>query len=181
VRPTFAVIAISWLLSCCSSARAQTQSEPGRQATVDPISDAESRWNLGVRGLGGGLFSEDERRGGGGGSLLVAFGVVPERWEIELGLSLIGARDGPLGVFEVVGKRIFERRGKWAPHLLLGPAFSLDFGDEAKPSGGMLLGTGVTHWFAAGIGWTGDAAYRLLIGSEVEHVLTLALGLAFRL
>lgn len=181
MRQLFAIIAGSWLIWCCSATRGQAQVESTAHASAEPTPGEESRWTLGVRGFGGGLLSAEERRGGGGGSLLVAFGVVPERWEVELGVSLIGVRDGPVGVFEVIGKRIFERGGQWAPHLLLGPAFSLDFGDEAKPSGGLLMGTGLTQWVGARVGWTADAAYRLLIGSEVEHVLTLALGLAFRL
>jgi hypothetical protein len=152
----------------------------GRAAT-ELASAAESRWTLGVRGFGGVLISEGEARGGAGGSALVGLGVVPERWEVELGLSALGARGGSLGVLEAIGKRLFERRGKWVPHLLLGPAFALHFGHELKPSGGVLIGGGVTHWMSARVGFVGDGAYRVLIGAEIEDVLTLALGLTFRL
>lgn len=174
-------VAIVAALLCCAWATGAHAQAAATPAETEASADGELRWTLGVRGFGGGVFFDEERRAGGGGSLLVAYGIVPERWEVELGLSLIGVQDGPVGVFEVIGKRIFERQGAWAPHLMLGPAFSLDFGNGAKPSGGLLLGTGVTHWFHERVGWTGDAAYRLLIGSEVEHVLTVALGLAFRL
>lgn len=144
--------------------------------------EVESRWSLGARGFGGGLFSKEERSAGGGASLLLAFGIVPERWEAELGLSIAkGRRQAPLGVFEVVGKRVFERRGNWAPHLLLGPLFSLDFGDEVKPAGGLILGTGVTYWVLPRIGIVADASYRLLIGAEVEHIVAMAAGCTFRL
>jgi hypothetical protein len=178
MRARVAIVAALHSCGWTTGVQAQAELTP---AAIEADAEEESRWTLGARGLGGGVFSEEERRGGGGGTLLVAYGIVPERWEVEFGLSLIGVQDGPVGVFEVIGKRIFERQGAWAPHLMLGPAFSLDFGNDAKPSGGFLLGTGVTHWFHERVGWTGDAAYRFLIGAEVENVLTVALGLAFRL
>jgi hypothetical protein len=167
----------SWLLaaSCATPARAEGES----RAIAAPA--RESRWSLGALGFGGALHSEHEWGGGGGGGLLVAFGIVPERWELEFGLSAIGARNGALGVFEVIGKRIFARHGSCQPHLSVGPALSLEIDGELAPFGGALLGAGFTNWFATRVGWTGDAVYRLLIGAETEQVFTLALGLKVRL
>jgi hypothetical protein len=169
-------------------AHAQAPAEPSSSESSEPREPSEvespSRFTLGIGGFGGGLFSKEERRGGGGGDLSLAFGIVPERWEVELSLAVVAARDiDPMGVFEVVGKRIFERRGAWAPHVLLGPLFSLDFGDDLKPTGGVIVGGGVCYWFNERFGAASDAAYRLLIGAgpEVEHILTLALALHIRL
>jgi len=172
------LIFVLWLLVCSHAGRARAEPEPARETSS---SEAPSRWTLGVRGFGGVLFSEGDVHAGGGGGVLLAFAVLPERWEVELGLSVLATRASPLGVFEAIGKRSFERRGNWAPHLLLGPVFSLDFGEELKPSGGLLIGGGVTHWLTARVGVVADGAYRLLIGSEIEDVLTLAAGLSFRL
>lgn len=175
-------LALVLLLSVASvTARAQTTPEPGdAQAGSEP--ELDSRWSLGVRGFGGALLSKEAQIGGGGAGLTLAFGIVPEMWELELGLTLADARNRPpLGVFELIGKRVFERRGSWAPHLLLGPLFSLDFGDELKPAGGLILGGGVTYWVVPRVGLVADASYRLLIGAEVEHILALAAGATFRL
>lgn len=168
-------------LAAASAATPSTSSEPReREAKEEP--ELDSRWSLGVRGFAGGIFSPEDKRGGGGGSLLLAFGIVPERWELELGLSVAdGPGRPPLGVFELVVKRVLERRGSWAPHILLGPLFSLDFGDELKPAGGVIAGGGVTYWLVPRIGLVADATYRLLIGDEVEHIVALAAGVTFRL
>jgi hypothetical protein len=176
---------VPWL-SSAAPAHAEPEgsaSEAGAKAEGARAAESASRFSLGIAGFGGGLFSEEERGGGGGGSLAAAFAIVPERWEIELGLSLVKLRHGdPLGVFEVVAKHLLERRGAWAPHVSLGPVFSLDFGRDVKSSGGLLLGTGVIYWFNARFGATGECAYRLLLssGPEAEHVLTLALGARMR-
>lgn len=169
---------ISAAILVCSLLCAAARAEPAEEESA---SEAASRWTLGLRGFGGVLISEGEARGGGGGSALVGLNVVPERWEIELGLSALGSHTGPVGIFELAGKRLLEKRGKWAPHILLGPVFSLDFGDDLKPSGGLLVGGGVTHWLSGRVGIVGDGSYRLLIGAEIEDVLTVAVGLSFRL
>jgi hypothetical protein len=178
VRSTFGLV---FALNCIASvARAQAAAEH-RPGEVEGAAESQSRWSLGVRGFGGALFAGEARVGGGGG-VLVAFSIVPERWEIEAGLSLAAARDrAALGVFEVVGKRIFEVSDQWSPHVLLGPLFSLDFGEELKPAGGLIVGPGVTYWFAPKVGFVSDVTYRLLIGAEVEHIVTLAVGFNFRL
>lgn len=161
------------------SAHAESPSALSPPAT--PQAESESRLQLGLRAFGGGLFAEGERTGGGGGAALAAFALVPERWELELGLSLVAARHRDLlGVVEVLGKRVFARGGDWAPHLLAGPALSLDFGNHVRTSAGVVFGGGVTHWFRAHLGAVIDGAYRLLVGAEVEHVLTLALGVNIR-
>jgi len=178
VRSTFGLV---FALSCVAGvARAQCVAEH-RPREVEEAATSQSRWSLGVRGFAGALFAEEARVGGGGG-VLAAFSIVPERWEVEAGLSLAAARDrAALGVFEVVGKRIFEVSDRWSPHVLLGPLFSLDFGAELKPAGGLIVGPGVTYWFAPGVGFVTDATYRLLIGAEVDHIVTLAVGVNFRL
>lgn len=172
---------LAWPLLNAPSARAEPQPE-AVEATERSPADSFSRFSLGLRGFGGGLFSAEERSGGGGGGAVTAFAVVRERWEIELGLSAVAvAHEDPLGVFEIIGKRLFERQGNWAPHLILGPALSIDFGHERKTSAGVVVGGGVTHWFNARWGGVLDGAYRLLIGAEVEHILTLAVGFNVRL
>jgi hypothetical protein len=147
------------------------------------MEEPHSRFGLGLRGFGGGLFSDGERQAGGGGTLLMSYALVPERWELELGLSVLAGRESPLsplGVFEIIGKRILERHGPWSPHLLLGPALSLNFGADFRASAGVLAGGGVTHWLDRRWGIVLEGAYRLLLGSEVESVLTLSLGINFR-
>lgn len=176
IRRVIAQLALSFLALLCAADAVHAQ----RVAEPRPP-EAESRWTLGARGFVGAVYTEEARVGGGGG-VIAAYGLVPERWELEAGLSVVAARDrAALGVFEVIGKLIIARHERWSPHLLLGPVFSLDFGDEVIASGGLVAGAGVTYWLSDRLGLVGDVAYRLLLGEEVEHIATLALGFNLRI
>lgn len=171
---------VTWLHPSAALAEPSPAQRPAETAARERAST--SHVTLGLNVVGGGLFSSERSVAGGGGALLAAYALVPERWELELGVSLLGAHDvGPLAVAEVIAKRIFETEGRWAPYVLVGPLLSLDFGHELKSSGGLVAGGGVAYWFDAQIGVAAEGAYRLLIGREVEHVLSASLGLRLRL
>jgi hypothetical protein len=58
--------------------------------------------------------------------------------------------------------------------------FSIDFEDPLVVSGGLIAGGGATWWISPRVGVTGDINYRLLVGSEIGHVVTGAAGVAWR-
>lgn len=154
---------------CCAEAPKAEAAEPPYQVV------------LGARGFGGVSIKEGEGSGIGGGGLLVGLPIFHDRWETELALGVSASDNETLGLTELTFKRIFERHGNFAPHFTLGPALSLDLGEDSEVSFGVVLGGGITYWLSRSFGVVGDASYRLLFGAETRDILTGALGVAFRL
>jgi hypothetical protein len=163
----------------CRPARAQLAA-PVEPAIAPP---PKYRVVLSARGLVGSVFEDNERRLGGGAGLLVGIPVFEERWELEASGAFIKPEElPPLGVFEVVTKRMFEPAGPIVPHVVLGPALSLDLRGAVLVKGGLVLGAGLAWFVRRGFGVAADVAYRFLAGAGgIEHVLSLSAGPVVRL
>lgn len=174
-RAPVALFGVAALAS--TSARAEGVADAGKGAEEPPY-----HLTIGLRGTGGVLLEDGESRSGGGGGLLLGIPIVHERWEVELSAALLAAQDeGRVTVYEAIAKRVFERKEALAPHVLLGPVLSLDLGEEFRASAGVVMGVGATYWFHPRVGLVADAAYRLLIGSELEHIVAGSAGVSVRI
>lgn len=160
---------------------AAQDAEAGAEDSSEPDEEAEpSRVSLGARGFAGILVEDSEVQHLFGGGLLVGIPIY-QQLELEGSLMLASKREPPVFlVTELVAKWVFESEQVIAPHLTVGPLFSLDLTDPVEVSVGLIAGAGLTLWATPRFGGVLDINYRLLVGSEVSHAATGALGIVFR-
>lgn len=172
---------LCFALSLLTAEHTAAQARQAPRGAREPMAEEASyHCTIGVRGFAGALFAR-ERAGIGGAGLLAAVPFSHERYEAELSLGAAASGHETLGLAELTLKRVFELRRAWSPYLLLGPVFSLDFHGGVTPSGGIIVGTGVTYWFHDRFGLVAGLVFRALFGQETREVLTLSTGLSLRI
>ena len=182
-----AVMATSAATSVAAAQESPATSEEDRPNDDDENGTEPSRRpahhvTLHLQGVFGALLSKENDIIGGGGSVAVSIPLV-RTLELEISVAAIKPKDRrTLGVYEMILKYVFETESAVHPHLGFGPLLSLDFGSSRSVAGGFVLVPGMLVLLTPSFGLTLDIGYRFLAGEgEVEHVLTVATGIAVRL
>lgn len=179
-RCLLAALAISEAAWGQSPPEGQPEGPPAAELVEPEAEEEPHRVTLSLRAFGGVAWIDGEHRAGLGGNLLVGLPLA-DTGELELSVGMVASDKGDLlGVAEIIFKWVFERGGSLHPHVVLGPALSLDLEDSLSVSGGLLVGGGGVYWFSPRFGWSGELGLRVLFGAESQQILTLGTGPSLR-